>query len=165
MGHIQGTKNLQSMSTHLYKIKQICKRVTMEGEHTCLLLLQHDQTLLNQEPPFLEILPILNAPYQSQKIQIQLDDIRIVHIYRYLFQYKAVRIVTKRADEFIFEFQKIKHAHKVLEVLIGNSEKRSIITENKNSIGSVEVDQVLEKEIQPMCKYVNNHMLTNIEYY
>lgn len=88
----------------------------------------------------MEILPILNAPYQSQKIQIQLDDIKIVHVYRYLFQYKSIRIVTKRAEEFIFEFQKEKHAKKVLEVLIGVPEKKSIIADNKNSVGSADPD-------------------------
>ena len=41
-GLIQGPSNLATMSTHLYKIKQVCQRVTMEGEHTCLVLLQHD---------------------------------------------------------------------------------------------------------------------------
>ena len=38
-GLIQGPSNLAAMSTHLYKIKQVCQRVTMEGEHTCLVLL------------------------------------------------------------------------------------------------------------------------------
>lgn len=28
------------ISTHLYKIKQIVKRITIEGEHTCLMLLK-----------------------------------------------------------------------------------------------------------------------------
>lgn len=28
------------LSTHLYKVKQIVKRVTIEGEHTCLMLLK-----------------------------------------------------------------------------------------------------------------------------
>ena len=69
-----------------------------------------------------------------------MDDIKIVHIYRYLFQYKSIRIVTKRAEEFIFEFQKEKHAKKVLEVLIGLPERKNIINENKNSAGSADPD-------------------------
>ena len=52
-----------NVSTHLYKIKQIVKRVTIEGEHTCLMLLKQDYNAQN-EPLVLEIIPIMNAPYQ-----------------------------------------------------------------------------------------------------
>ena len=31
-----------ALSTSLYRIKQIAKRITIEGEHTCLVLLKHD---------------------------------------------------------------------------------------------------------------------------
>lgn len=73
--------------------------------------------------------------------------------------------MTKRADEFIFEFQKIKHAHKVLEILIGKPDKRAIMPDAKNSAVIVDVDNVNEKEQLVMCKFVNNHLLTNVEYY
>ena len=106
------------MSSHLYKIKQVVKRVTIEGEHTCLMILKQDQT--QNEPLCLEILPIMNAPYQSQStLSIPLEQIKIVHIYRYLFQYRSLRIVTDKCEEYIFEFQKQKYAQKALEVLIG----------------------------------------------
>ena len=60
--------------------------------------------------------------------------------------------MTKRADEFIFEFQKLKYAHKVLEVLIGSPEKRNVQMDNKNSVGSVENEIGNEKESVGMCK-------------
>ena len=79
---------------HLYKIKQVVKRVTVEGEHTCLLLLKHDQRQgFVKDELCLEIIPIMNAPYQKT-LQIALDKISMVHVYRYLFQYRSVRIVT-----------------------------------------------------------------------
>jgi hypothetical protein len=37
---------------------------------------------------------MLNAPHQNLPINIELDKIRLVYIYRYLFEYKALRIVT-----------------------------------------------------------------------
>lgn len=77
-----------------------------------------------------------------------------------MFQYKAIRIVTKRADEFIFDFQKVKHAHKVLEVLIGGG-----AAERKQAWKDNDPDADQQKEPQPMCKNVNNHLLTNMEYY
>jgi hypothetical protein len=80
---------------HLYKIKQVVKRITVEGEHLCLLLLKQDQRHgFVKEPLCLEVIPIMNAPYQRQTIQIPLESIEMAHIYRYLFQYKSVRIVT-----------------------------------------------------------------------
>ena len=88
--------------------------MTVEGEHNCLMLLKHDQSQgsVNSKDAnlSLEIIPILNAPYQRQTLVIPLSSIKIVHIYRYLFQYKSIRIVTEKADEYIFEFQKIKYA-------------------------------------------------------
>lgn len=56
-------KDRAELSSHLYKIKQVVKRITAEGEHTCLMLLQHDRTLANPRPLQLEIVPIMNAPY------------------------------------------------------------------------------------------------------
>ena len=43
-------KDRTELSSHLYKIKQVVKRITAEGEHTCLMLLQHDRTLANPKP-------------------------------------------------------------------------------------------------------------------
>lgn len=130
-GNDENERNVAQMSTHLYKIKQVVKRVTMEGEHTCLMLLQHDQTMAHARPLSLEIVPIMNAPYQNANLQIELDDIRIVHLYRYMFQYKALRVVTVDGREYIFEFQKVKHANKALEVLIGNAMARQMIPQEQ----------------------------------
>lgn len=116
-------KNQQQISTHLYKIKQFVKRITIEGEHNCLFLLKHDQTVGQPQNLSIEIIPVMNAPYQVQHIHIPLNQIKIVHVYRYMFQYKAIRIVTTSLssppEEYIFDFQKKKHADKVMEVLQG----------------------------------------------
>lgn len=66
-------------------MKQIVKRITIEGEHTCLMLLKQDLSVSSHEPLSLEILPIMNAPYQGQTLVIPLASIKILHIYRYLF--------------------------------------------------------------------------------
>lgn len=100
----------------------------------------------------------MNAPYQSQKIQIQLEDITVVHIYRYMFQYRSLRIVTKNAEEYIFEFQKPKYAQKVLEVLLGTFDYK---TSNKDD-ASVAVS---ERSQEPLCKDVSDHLFTNVQYY
>lgn len=77
--------------------------------------------------------------------------------------------MTRRAEEFIFEFQKVKHAQKVLEVLIGVPARRNFINENKNSAGSADPDlglaSGLERDVQPMCKNASDHLFTNTEYY
>ena len=118
----QSIKQVKSekVSSHLYKIKQIVKRITIEGEHTCLMLQKHDQTMAsNSESLCLEIIPIMNAPYQKQTLTLPLSSFKIVHIYRYLFQYKTLRIVTEKSEEYLFEFQKSKHAQKAYDILVG----------------------------------------------
>ena len=65
----------------------------------------------------------MNAPYQNQTIIIPLDQIKIVHIYRYLYQQKSIRIVTDSCQEYIFEFQKTKYCQKAIETLIGSEKE------------------------------------------
>ena len=60
--------------------------------------------MAHARPLSLEIVPIMNAPYQNSNLQIELNDIRIIHLYRYMFQYKALRVVTVDGREYIFEF-------------------------------------------------------------
>ena len=79
------------------------------------MLLKHD--INNKEPLTLEIIPIMNAPYQHQALTIPLESIRIIHVFRYLFQYKSIRIVTDNAQEYIFSFQKPKYCQKAIDVI------------------------------------------------
>jgi len=59
----------------------------------------------------------MNAPYQEQSLAIPLGKLRICHVYRYMFQYKAIRIVTADGEEYIFEFQKNKYAERAIEAI------------------------------------------------
>lgn len=120
--------------------------MTIEGEHTCLMLLKQDQSNSYKEPLAIEIIPVMNAPYQSQTLTIALDRIKIIHAYRYLFQYKAIRIVTDKCEEYIFEFSKLKYCQRVLNLLLGESNSRS------NEL--------------PLCLNLQNHLFTSmLSYY
>jgi factor associated with neutral sphingomyelinase activation len=62
----------------------LVKRITIEGEHRSLLLLNESS---------MDIIPILNAPHQVTTT-IQLSDIKYLLPYSYLFQKRGLRIVT-----------------------------------------------------------------------
>eukprot|EP00347_Sterkiella_histriomuscorum_P014669 403360000 len=105
----------QSDKQSKYLIKQVVKRVTIEGEHNYLVLLQHDsQKLYN-----LQLIPIMNSPYQIMPIFISLDQIKYVQTYRYLFQYNSIRIVTHQShEEYILVFSKQESKDKCLNLLL-----------------------------------------------
>ena len=95
----------------------------------------------------------MNAPYQNSNIQIPLDDIRIVHLYRYMFQYKSIRVVTEDGREYIFEFQKSKHANKALEVLLGTAMARQMMsTEQQQQVDDDKSAAEKTTERQGLCK-------------
>lgn len=61
---------------------------------------------------------MLNAPHQSNPICIDLDRIRIVSKYRYMFEYKALRIVTwDSPEEYVFLFKTVKNKDKAIEMI------------------------------------------------
>lgn len=66
-----------------------------------------------------------------------------------MFQYKALRIVTNDGKEYLFEFQKAKHAQKALEVLIG--------TENASKL----LKRVSEESKPCLCKNASIDILIN----
>jgi hypothetical protein len=142
------------LSTQLYKVKQIVKRVTIEGEHTCLMLLKQDLSMTNHEPLCLEILPIMNAPYQSQTLNIPLASIRIVHIYRYLFQHKALRIVTDKQDEYIFDFQKTKYCQRVFNLLMGLQDQSEAAKHPAETVSTT-----------PLCPDATSNLRLKLDYY
>lgn len=105
------------------------------------MLLKQDLTMVN-EPLCLEVLPIMNAPYQSQQtLSIPLDEIKIVHVYRYLFQYRSIRIVTDKCEEYIFEFSKQKYCQKAMEVLLGQTSAPGLCKNIQTDMFTTKVDQ------------------------
>ena len=89
---MQYVKHTESTTGAKFPVKQIVKRVTIEGEHTYLLLVK---------PLELELLPVMNAPHQTQPIVIRLEEVKFCLEYRYMFEYTGLRIVTFGLCEYI----------------------------------------------------------------
>ena len=62
-------------------LKQIVRRVTIEGEHSYLLLVKGTDTTVSM----LELVPIVNAPHQTEVIKIYPGDIKFALSYSYMF--------------------------------------------------------------------------------
>ena len=62
-------------------LKQIVRRVTIEGEHSYLLLVKGTDTAVSM----LELVPIVNAPHQTEVIKIYPGDIKFALSYSYMF--------------------------------------------------------------------------------
>lgn len=118
------------------------------------MLLKQDLIMSSQEPLCLEILPIMNSPYQSQTLIIPLASIKILHIYRYLFQHKALRIVTDKQDEYIFDFLKSKYCLRVFNLLMGIHDQ----TEAAKHSAEVGVSK-------PLCPNATSNLRLKLEYY
>ena len=77
------------------EVKQTVTRVTIEGEHTCMIVIRKSESdEMKKESVDIELIPILNAPHQFQSIAFGAKDIKLCLTYRYLFQRTALRIVT-----------------------------------------------------------------------
>lgn len=64
----------------------------------------------------IEVTPILNAPYQLAQVTISLQDLKAVLTYRYLYERKAIRLVTRaESKEFIIVFKSERHKDKALK--------------------------------------------------
>ena len=86
------------------------KRVTIEGEHTYLLLLKPSDSL-----PELTLQPIFNCPYQSEtQITLNLHEIKYALPYRYMYQLKAMRLVTFNANEYLIVAKDPTYLDKIL---------------------------------------------------
>lgn len=77
----------------------LVKRITIEGEHRSLLLLNESA---------LQLLPLLNSPHQSP-LTIELADIKYLLPYSYLYQRRGLRIVT-HAHEYLILTKDEEHA-------------------------------------------------------
>lgn len=54
----------------------------------------------------IQITPILNAPYQLAEVKIPLQDLKVALTYRYMFERRAIRLVTRsESKEFIINFK------------------------------------------------------------
>lgn len=82
----------------------------------------------------------MNAPYQSQTLLIPLPRIKIVQTYRYLFQYKALRIVTEDCDEYIFDFTKQKYCQRAIEALLGKDDQPTLCLNASDSVSIGRLD-------------------------
>ena len=114
------------------ELKQTATRVTIEGEHVCLFVVRRvnappadlaffdTAALVNQTRPAfeIEITPILNAPYQLAQVTLPLQDLKAVLTYRYLFERKAIRLLTRtESREYIICFKSQRHKDKALRCI------------------------------------------------
>ena len=67
----------------------------------------------------IEITPILNAPYQLARVTIPLQDLKLALTYRYLYERRAIRLVTRTASaEYIINFKSQRHKEKALKTIL-----------------------------------------------
>ena len=68
----------------------------------------------------LEITPILNAPYQLARVTIPLNDLKLALTYRYMYERRAIRLVTRSTphQEYIINFKTQRHKEKTLRQLL-----------------------------------------------
>lgn len=67
----------------------------------------------------IEVTPILNAPYQLAQVTIAMQDLKAVLSYRYLYERKAIRLVTRSENkELIVVFKSVRHKDKALKQII-----------------------------------------------
>jgi hypothetical protein len=93
---IKTQEKQQNALNTVVDVKQTVTRVTIEGEHTCMLVIRRtgDAGLVKSGIVELELMPILNAPHQCASVTIAMKNIKLVLTYRYLFSRNALRIVT-----------------------------------------------------------------------
>ena len=105
--------------TGAYELKEHVTQVTIEGEHTCLFLMKRVGDPQKSELYELEITPILNAPHQMNRISVPLTDIKAVMTYRYMFERKSIRIITRlECKEYLLQFKNQKHKDKALKTIL-----------------------------------------------
>jgi len=71
----------------MIEAKQTVTMVTIEGEHTCMLVIRRtcDPAQVKSDIVELELIPILNAPHQCSSVAISIKNLKLVLTYRYLF--------------------------------------------------------------------------------
>ena len=96
------------MSSETCDLKQTVTRVTIEGEHTCVLVCRSNK---------IELFPILNAPHQTSQITIPYSQILMVRTYRYLQRDTCFRIVNNTYEEYLIECKSKKHFEKCFKII------------------------------------------------
>ena len=67
----------------------------------------------------IEITPILNAPYQLAQVTIPLQDLKVALTYRYMYERRAIRLVTRsESKEYIINFKNQRHKDKALKCIL-----------------------------------------------
>ena len=66
----------------------------------------------------IEITPIMNAPHQLNRITIPLNDLKAALTYRYMYERRTLRLVTRsKSEEYLVQFKNIKHKDRVLKTI------------------------------------------------
>ena len=114
------------------EVKQTATRITIEGEHVCLFLIRRVNTPSVPETTDaatataaqqsamheIEITPILNAPYQLAQVTIPLQDLKVALTYRYMYERRAIRLVTRSENkEYIINFKNQRHKERALKCI------------------------------------------------
>ena len=67
----------------------------------------------------IQITPILNAPYQLAEVKIPLQELKVALTYRYMYERRAIRIVTRsECKEYIINFKNQRHKDKALKCIL-----------------------------------------------
>ena len=112
-------QNEKNLIQGAYEVKEHVTQVTIEGEHICLFLMRRLGDPQKSEMFELEITPILNAPHQLNRTTIPLNDLKAVLTYRYMFERRSIRLVTRlKCDEYILQFKNVKHKDKALKTIL-----------------------------------------------
>ena len=153
------------------EIKQTASRITIEGEHICLFILKRvpiEGEVQDDQPEFefeIEITPILNAPYQLSRVTIPLKDLKVCLTYRYMYERRAIRFVTKlEAKEYIINFKSEKHKQKVLKHLLKLAAPHLDITMQGLDCQSAVVSDLATQVINEYTRKWQTGMLSNAEY-
>lgn len=104
--HIEFLKHTENQTGQRLILKNVVRRVTIEGEHTYLMIMREDKEMGKKQ--VIELQPMINAPHQLSALCIPTELIKFALPYRYLFEYKAIRIVTHNSnEEFILVFGQV----------------------------------------------------------
>lgn len=123
----------RSQQSSALEFKQTATRITIEGDHICLFMIKRVVTAAS-EPAHqdhfqqaaarsslyeIDITPILNAPYQLTRVTIPLQDLKLALTYRYLYERRAIRLVTRTSNaEYLINFKTQRHKDKALKTLL-----------------------------------------------
>jgi hypothetical protein len=88
------------IQTDSSELKLVVTRVTIEGEHTCVLVARQKR---------FELMPITNVPHSQPAISLEYADLKYVEPYKCMEQQKSLRLVTCTTQEYILVCKSVKH--------------------------------------------------------